>query len=34
MTAIGRPEVLAPVELPEPEIEDEHGVRVRLHRAG
>ncbi len=34
MTAVGGPEVLQLVELPEPEITAEHDVRVRLQAAG
>jgi NADPH:quinone reductase len=34
MTAVGGPEVLQLVELPEPEITAEHDVRVRLRAAG
>jgi NADPH:quinone reductase len=34
MTAIGGPEVLEPTELPEPELAEEHDVRVRLRAAG
>jgi NADPH:quinone reductase len=34
MTAVGGPEVLGSVDLPEPEIDDQHAVRVRLRAAG
>jgi NADPH2:quinone reductase len=34
MKAIGGPEVLEPIELPEPEPAEEHDVRVRLRAAG
>lgn len=34
MTAVGGPEVLQMVELPEPELTTEHDVRVRLRAAG
>jgi NADPH:quinone reductase-like Zn-dependent oxidoreductase len=34
MTAAGGPEVLKLAELPEPEITEDHDVRVRLRAAG
>lgn len=34
MTAVGGPEVLQMVELPEPQLTTEHDLRVRLRAAG
>ena len=34
VTAVGRPEVLKPAELPEPKISGDHDVKVRLRAAG
>lgn len=34
VTAVGRPEVLKPAELPEPQISGDHDVKVRLRAAG